>query len=110
MVTALKGQVMDRVNVIIRSLPAAGTRNQTIKDRLLSAFGRSHLERSKMLLDWPGIGDGTPSALLSKMLSCLPASKDSEHILFKVLFLRQLPVDVQDHLAHSTALTIRMLA
>ena len=63
-----------------------------------------------MLLDWPGMGDGTLSALLSKMLVCLPAGEDSEHILFKVLFLWQLPADIQDHLAHSTALTIRMLA
>ena len=62
-----------------------------------------------MLLDWPGTGSGTLSALLSKMLACLPAGEDSEHILFKVLFLRQLPADVQDHLAHSTALTISML-
>ena len=62
-----------------------------------------------MLLDWPGMGDGTPSAL-SKMLACLPAGEDSDHILFKALFLQQLPADVQDHLAHSTALTIHVLA
>ena len=109
-VSALKGQVMDRVIDIIRNPPAAGTHYQAIKDRLLSAFSRSPLERSKMLLDWPGMGDGTPSALLSKMLACLPAGEDSDHILFKALFLRQLPADVQDHLAHSTALTIHVLA
>ena len=99
-VSALKGQVMDRVIDIIRNPPAAGTHYQAIKDRLLSAFSRSSLERSKMLLDWPGMGDGTPSALLSKMFACLPAGEDSDHILFKALFLRQLPADVQDHLAH----------
>ena len=105
-VAALKGQVMDRVIDTIRNPPAAGTHYQAIKDRLLTTFSRSHLERSKMLLDWPGMGDGTPSALLSKILACLPAGEDSEHILFKVLFLRQLPADAQDHLAYSTALTI----
>ena len=109
-VSALKGQVMDRVIDIIRNPPAAGTCYQAIKDSLLSAFSRSPLERSKMLLDWPGMGDGTLSALLSKMLVCLPAGEDSDHILFKALFLRQLPADVQDYLAHSTALTIHMLA
>ena len=101
---------MDRMIDIIRNPPAAGTRYQAIKDCFLSAFSRSPLERSKMLLDWPGMGDGTPSALLGKMLACLPAGEDSDHILFKVLFLRQLPADVQDHLAHSTALTIHVLA
>ena len=65
-VSALKGQVMDRVINIIRNPPAAGTCYQAIKDRLLSAFSRSPLERSKMLLDWPGMGDGTPSASLAR--------------------------------------------
>ncbi len=110
-VAALKGQVMDRVIDIIRNPPADGTRYQAIKDRLLSAaFGRTPLERSKSLLDWPGMGDGTPSALLSKMLASLPIGEDPEHILFNALFLRQLPADVQDHLARSTALTTRQLA
>ena len=63
-----------------------------------------------MLLDWPGMGDIILSAFLSKLLTCLPAGEDSECILFKVNFLWQLPADVQDHLPHSTALTIRMLA
>lgn len=109
-VAALKGQVMDRVIDIIRNPPEEGTRYKTIKDRLLSAFGRTPLEMGKNLLDWPGMGDGTPSALLSKMLASLPAGEDPEHILFKALFLRQLPVDVQDHLARSTTLTTRELA
>ena len=56
------------------------------------------------------MGDGTPSAFLSKMLACLPAGEDCKHILFKFLFQWQLPADVQDHLAHSTALTICMMA
>ena len=68
------------------------------------------LERSKSLLDWPEMGDGTPSALLSKMLASLHIGEDPEHILFNALFLRQLPADVQDHLAHSTALTTCQLA
>ena len=106
-VAALKGQVMDRVIDIIRNPPADG---KAFKDRLLSAFGRTPLERSKSILDWPGMGDGTPSALLSKMLASLPIGEDPEHILFKALFLRQLPADVQDHLARSTALTTRQLA
>ena len=75
-VAALKGQVMDRVIDIIRNPPADGTRYQAIKDRLLSAFGRTPLERSKSLLDWLGMGDGTPSALLSKMLASLPIGED----------------------------------
>ena len=54
--------------------------------------------------------DGTPSAFLSKILASLPIGEDPEHILFKALFLRQLPADVQDHLACSTALTTRQLA
>ena len=44
------------------------------------------------------------------MLLCPPAGEDSEYILFMVLFLCQLPADIQDHLAHSTTLTIRLLA
>ena len=109
-VAALKGQVMDRVINIIRNPPTDGTRYQAIKDRLLSALGGTPLEGSKGLLDWPGMGDGTPSALLNKMLASLPNGEGPEHILFKALFLRQLPADVQDHLAHSKALTTRQLA
>ena len=56
------------------------------------------------------MGAEAPFALLSKMLACLPAGEESEYFLFKVLFLQQLPADVQDHLAHSTALTIHVLA
>ena len=44
------------------------------------------------------------------MLVCLPTGEDSEHILLKFFFLPQLPADVQDHLTHSTALTICVLA
>ena len=101
---------MDRMIDIIRNPPAAVTHYQGIKDHLLSAFSRSPSERSKMLHDWPGMGDGSPSALLIKMFAFLPTGEDSEYILFMVLFLWQLPADVQDHLAHSTALTIHMLA
>ena len=94
---------MDRVIDIIRSPPAADTRYQAIKGHLLSSISRSPLEKSMMLLDWPGMGDGTLSAFLC-------AGEESEHILFKVLFLRPLPAYIQDHLVHSTALTIPMLA
>ena len=100
---------MDRVIDIIRNSPAAGTHYQAIRDRLLSIFGRSPLERNMMILDWPRMGDETQSALFSKMSACLPAGEDSEHILLKVLFLWQFPADVQNHLAHSTVLSMRVL-
>ena len=93
-VAAHKGQVIDRVIDIIRNPPEEGTRYKAIKDRLLSAFGRTPLEMGKNLLAWPGMGDGTPSALLSKVhhyplgktpsTSCLkPFSYDSFQQMYK---------------------------
>ena len=107
---ALKGQFMDMVIDIIRNLSPADTHYQAIKERLLSAFGLSTIERRKMLLDWPGMVDGTPSAFLSKKLAYIPAGENSEHILLKVLFLWKLPADSQHYLARSTSQTNCMLA
>ena len=71
-VSALKGQVMDRVIDIIRNPPAAGTRARarySLPGHQRSppfCINRSPIERSKTPLDWPVVGDGALSALLSK--------------------------------------------
>ena len=106
---SLEGDTIDRVIDLVRA-PPANDAYTAIKNRLLEAFGRTPIERCKALLDWPGLGDGTPSSMLSKMLATLPGGDDPNTNLVKTLFLRQLPSDVQDHLGGMISLPIRELA
>jgi hypothetical protein len=50
------------------------------------------------------MGDSKPLAMLNKMLATLPAGSDENHVLFKTLFVRQLPTDVRDHLTDKRSL------
>jgi hypothetical protein len=102
-IASMKGDTIDRVIGLVRAPPVANA-YQALKDKLLLAFGRTDLERGNALLDWPGMGDSKPLAMLDKMLATLPAGSDENHVLFKTLFVRQLPPDVRDHLTDKMAL------
>ena len=93
------------------SPPPAENQYNTIKARLLKEFTLSPAERASQLLSMPGLGDQRPSQLLSQMLALLPANKQAEPgILFKELFLCQLPADFRPHLADKYNLDVRALA
>jgi hypothetical protein len=108
-IASMKGDTIDHVIRLVRDPPVANA-YKALKDKLLLAFGRTDLERGNALLDWPGMGDSKPLAMLDKMLATLPAGSDENHVLFKTLFVRQLPPDVRDHLTDKMALPVLEIA
>ena len=73
----------------------------TLKTRLTTTFSITDSEKANRILDMSGLGDKTPSQCLSDMLMLVP--KDQEPgFLFRQVFLRLLPVEVQTQLAQST--------
>ena len=72
-----------------------------LKARLTGAFAISDDEKAGRLLDMTGLGDKTPSQCLSAMLLLVPDGQ-TPGFLFRKLFLRQLPAEVQTHLAQTT--------
>jgi len=74
---------------------------ETLKDVLLQRCGLSELARAQQLLHLQGLGDRRPTQLLSDM-QALRGKMDLE-VLFRALFLEQMPEDVRMTLASSTA-------
>ena len=72
-----------------------------LKTRLTGAYAISDDEKAERLLDMNGIGDKTPSQCLSGMLMLVPDGQEPG-FLFRKIFLRQLPVEIQTHLAQTT--------
>jgi hypothetical protein len=105
----MKGDTIDRIIDLARNPPATGAYG-ILKARLLEAFGRTPVERANALIDWPGMGDLKPLALHCRMAATLTDGTDRDHILMKTLFMRQLPPDVQDHLADKIGKTRREIA
>ena len=91
--------------------PPSSNQYSTIKARLLREFTLTEAERANVLLDLPGLGDQRPSQLLSKMLQLLPGPEQSNPgILFRQLFVRQLPPEIRAHIMDKYELEIRALA
>ncbi len=101
MTTEASTQVMDFLQA-----PPTQNKYEAIKARLLEAFTLSDREKSARILDTNGLGDAKPSALLGKMLALVPAG-EQPGFLFRELFLRQLPSDIQTHLAQSNKIGYR---
>ena len=109
-VSALPPEVAELITDTIVP-PPASDRYGTIKARLLREFTLTLAERAGQLLDLPGLGDQRPSQLLSKMLQLLPGHEQANpSILFKELFVRQLPPEIRAHIMDKYDLEIRMLA
>ena len=62
----------------------------TIKQKLISTFGKTKYQMCDELLDMTVLGSGRPSLLMSNMLALLPED-DQPGTLFLVLFLHRLP-------------------
>ena len=109
-VTALNPEVSTLVRDVIAPAPATD-KYDTIKSRLLKEFTLTPAERAAELLDLPGLGDQRPSQLLSKMLALLPPDEHANpSILFKELFVRQLPAEIRHHIMDKYDLKVRQLA
>ena len=96
---------------VVSALPPEVAELITDTIRLLREFTLTAAERANVLLDLPGLGDQRPSQLLSKMLQLLPAHEQaSPSILFKQLFVRQLPPEIRAHIMDKYELEVRALA
>ena len=73
----------------------------TLKKRLTGAFAISDDEKAARLLEMDGLGDKTPSQCLSAMLMLVPDGQEPG-FLFRKVFLRLLPEEVQTHLAQTS--------
>ena len=80
--------------------PPTTTKYPVIKSFLTSAFGLSEEERASALLGQRGLGDSKPSELMDKMLSLLGEHKPC--LLFRHIFMQQLPDHIRIPLASST--------
>ena len=101
-VSVLDSDTATQVLDIIRAPPAEEP-YKALKNRLTKAYAISDRERASKLLDMNGLGDKTPSQCLTTMLNLVPdAEAQDPGFLFREIFLRQLPNDVQTQLAQST--------
>ena len=83
-----------------------------LKNRLLRMYGLTNYPRFEAISSLPFSGDMLPPALMSKMLSLLPAGNEACFFLCGAL-LKRLPADVRSHLVHdntSDPLTLSLRA
>lgn len=91
-VAALDSDTAARSLPII-SAPPKVNKYHELKNFLMSTFGLTETERADTLLNINGLGDRKPSELMDSMLVLLGQHKPC--ILFRQLFLRQLPKSVR---------------
>ena len=101
---ALHTDICTEIAAVIRN-PPEENKYDTLKSALIDAFGRTPTQRSMELLTMSGLGDRRPTALLRR-IEALQTDVDT---LMRALFLSQLPADVRQVLAPSTA-SLRDLA
>ena len=89
--------------------PPADNKYETLKGRLIEAYQLTEREAAAKILDTNGLGDCKPTELLDKMLALVPAGKDPG-FLFKEVFLRQLPPEVQSIVTQQDYPNLRELA
>jgi len=87
-----------RVATLLSTPPATG-KYDALKTKLLERCGLSELTRAQQLLHLDGLGDRRPTDLLAHM-QALRGTMDLE-VLFRALFLEQLPQDIRVNLAAS---------
>ena len=89
--------------------PPITNKYETLKQRLIDNYKLSEREAASRILDIGGLGDSKPSELLDKMLAIVPPGKEPG-FLFKEVFLRQLPAEVQSLVTQQDHPTLRDLA
>ena len=92
-VASLSEEVALRVMPAINSLDYA-----RLKRDLMGAFDLTVPQRAAKLLHLPGLGDKRPSELAAEIIALVPEGKTPDY-LERQVFLEQLPVSVQQHMA-----------
>lgn len=98
--------VVDIINEVEDDTPDAYER---LRDRLIGDYGMSQWQRAARIVDFPGLGDGRPSAMMSAMLALLPPGEKAG-VLFQYHFMRHLPSEIRSHLAAKTFDSARDMA
>ena len=96
--TMLDTKTADLVMDLLKTPPTVEP-YETLKACLIEIFDVSDSEKAARLLDMNGLGDKTPSQCLSAMLLLLP--NPDPGILFRELFLRQLPQETRSLVAQT---------
>ena len=109
---SLSPEISSRVMNVLDDPPTSG-KYEALKQQLLKEFTLTNRERAGALLDMPGLGDMKPSQLYAKIRELTPR-EDRDLVptffLFREIFLRQLPTDVQVHLTDHADLPLDKLA
>jgi len=95
-VAALDQDTAKRVVAVLEN-PPDDNKYGTLKDILINTFGLSDNERASQLLHLTGLGDAKPSELMDSVLALL--GKHTPCLLFRQLFVEQMPDDIKSHLA-----------
>ena len=99
-VAKLDGGIMKKVKNLVEN-PPAENRYKALKDLLLESVKLTKNERAVRMLDFNPMGVGRPSDWLRDMSSYLETGEDPGP-LFRMVFLRLLPKDVQQQLLQTT--------
>uniref|UniRef100_A0A5S6Q6D1 DUF7041 domain-containing protein n=1 Tax=Trichuris muris TaxID=70415 RepID=A0A5S6Q6D1_TRIMR len=91
-VSALDQHTAGRIIDLLRQPPATD-KYKAIKTLLTTLFAPSETERAARLLHMDGLGDRTPSQLMSEMLAFLDGHEPC--FLFRQIFLEQIPIDIR---------------
>ena len=98
-------------DVALRVMPAISKQSYTgLKAALLGEFELTTKQRAGKLLSLPGLGDKRPSTLVAEILALVPDDVEPGY-LEREIFIRQLPVSVQQNMAaHEDIVDLRQLA
>ncbi|XP_067119141.1 uncharacterized protein [Centruroides vittatus] len=91
-VSCIDAEILTQVSDILLNLPSSG-KYELIKERLISAFADSEIQRTKKLLTDMELGDRKPAQLLCEMRN-LADKKIGENFL-KTLWLQRLPINMR---------------
>ena len=87
-----------QVTALIRSPPSSG-KYEALKAELLAIYEPPPAKKHHLLLNLDGLGDRKPSELIRYMRDLYEGDADPAGLLFRALFLQQLPADVRAILA-----------
>uniref|UniRef100_A0A0L8H3G1 DUF7041 domain-containing protein n=1 Tax=Octopus bimaculoides TaxID=37653 RepID=A0A0L8H3G1_OCTBM len=106
-VAALDKETATRVLDILTHLQPT-KKYAILKDRLVDTFQRSEREAAAKILE-EELGDSKPSELMDRMLA-LVSPGESPSLLFKEIFLRKLPPQIQAIITQTEIKDMRQLA
>lgn len=103
-VAKLDQNTATKISDLLENPPETG-KFVALKERLTEAFSPTPLQRAFSLLDIVSLNDRKPSALADDMLAIAGKAISTDCPLFTAIFLRTLPLSVQQHLSTEEKIT-----